>query len=115
MENEKKNGLLLFLVSSLGKSVMIITLYVIILLFFAFILEVINVPVIAVIATFFFAFFGWKALSKITPDIFLIMPLVGWLIFFAVKGVLSVVVGVFVTPFVIAKKITMTIQRKIGI
>ena len=43
-----------------------------------------------------FAFYGWKALSAITPNIFLIMPIVGWVIYFVVKATLSIVVGIFV-------------------
>jgi hypothetical protein len=41
---------------------------------------------------------GWRALNSITPNIFLILPLVGWLIYFAIKFFLSIFVGFFVTP-----------------
>lgn len=36
---------------------------------------------------------GWRGLNKITPNIFLILPLVGWLIYYFVKAVLSVLIG----------------------
>ena len=49
--------------------------------------------------------FGWRFLNKITPDIFLSLPMVGWFIYFGCKWFLSVCVGVFVAPYVIWKKI----------
>ncbi len=42
---------------------------------------------------------GWSVLNMITPNIFLIMPIVGWLIYFGVKFSLAMVIGMFVTPF----------------
>ena len=47
--------------------------------------------------------FGWRALNRITPDVFLIMPIIGWLIFFLIKGFLSLLIGGFALPFVIVK------------
>lgn len=41
---------------------------------------------------------GWKTLNRITPDIFLFLPIVGWLIFFMAKFLLSIIVGVFMLP-----------------
>lgn len=46
---------------------------------------------------------GWSALSRITPNVFLIMPLVGWGIYFLVKLVLSLMIGMFITPFKIVQ------------
>ena len=58
------------------------------------------------LATMFLcAYFGWKALNRITPDIFLIMPLSGWFVYFFIKGFLSAVIGAFVAPFQIGKMI----------
>jgi len=51
-------------------------------------------------------YFGWKALSRITPSIFLIMPLMGWFIYFFIKGMLSVVIGAFIAPYQIGKMIS---------
>lgn len=36
---------------------------------------------------------GWRALDKITPNIFLILPIIGWLIYFGIKFVLAMLVG----------------------
>lgn len=46
---------------------------------------------------------GWAALNRITPRIFLFLPIVGWVIYFFIKVALSVAIGVFVFPFQIAK------------
>ena len=42
---------------------------------------------------------GWSFLSRITPNMFLFMPLIGWVIYLIFKLTLSALVGVFVTPF----------------
>lgn len=72
-----------------------------------------NSTAIAFIYVAVFTFFGWKALNRITPDIFLFMPLVGWVIYFVAKFILSIVVGMFVAPFQIAKKISSSVQDNI--
>ncbi|MBO4232728.1 hypothetical protein FO675_00140 [Riemerella anatipestifer] len=48
---------------------------------------------------------GWKFLSNITPNMFLVLPLIGWLIYFCVKYVLASFVGMILTPFLIFKKV----------
>ncbi len=50
-------------------------------------------------------YFGWKALNVIRPNIFLIMPIGGWCIYFLIKGFLSVGIGAFIAPFQIGKMI----------
>lgn len=42
---------------------------------------------------------GWSFLNRITPQIFLFMPIIGWVIYFVTKFVVSLMVGMFVTPF----------------
>lgn len=41
---------------------------------------------------------GWKALNRITPNIFLFMPLIGWIIYFVAKLLLSMAVGIVAMP-----------------
>ena len=90
---------------------MIIVIYAVFLLLITLFVNIFNgSPYVMPIAAIIFVFFGWKALNKITPDIFLFMPIVGWLIYFFVKLLLSVLVGFFVAPFVISRKITNAIQ-----
>lgn len=42
---------------------------------------------------------GWSSLSRLTADIFLFMPLIGWVFYFFIKFIISCFVGIFITPF----------------
>lgn len=42
---------------------------------------------------------GWGFLNRITPTVFLFIPLLGWLIYGIIKFTLSLVVGIFAMPF----------------
>lgn len=42
---------------------------------------------------------GWRQTSKITPRIFLFLPLIGWILYFAVKFIISLQVGIFTAPY----------------
>ena len=42
---------------------------------------------------FFCVPFGWYALNRITPNIFLVLPLVGWVVYFVIKFMLSALIG----------------------
>lgn len=55
-------------------------------------------------------YFGWKALTFITPRIFLVMPLAGWLIYFLIKGIVSFFVGCFVAPFQIGAMVSRAVR-----
>ena len=41
---------------------------------------------------------GWRTLTRITPAIFLFLPLIGWLIYFVIKLALSLCVGIIMLP-----------------
>ncbi len=41
---------------------------------------------------------GWKALNRITPNIFLSLPIIGWVVYFAIKIFLSGLIGIFLLP-----------------
>lgn len=43
--------------------------------------------------------FGWSALNKITPNIFLFMSWFGWICYFVIKLFLAALIGIFVCPF----------------
>lgn len=47
--------------------------------------------------------YGWRVLNMITPNIFLIMPFIGWVIYFIVKMTLAAMVGVFVMAYTFIK------------
>ena len=101
-----------FLLSTGGKAAMIIVLYFIIWGFMGA-MAAIEASFVAVIFAIFLGYFGWGALNRITPDIFLFMSIGGWAIYFLIKGFLSVAIGMFVAPFVIAKKIANSIQNSL--
>ena len=69
--------------------------------------------VLAFIYIALFTYFGWQALNKITPQMFVWMPLKGWVIYYVVKFILSIIVGMFVAPFQIAKKISAAVQNSV--
>lgn len=47
---------------------------------------------------------GWDVLNKLTSRIFLFLPIIGWVIYFFTKLMLSVVVGFYSLPFVVLKQ-----------
>lgn len=49
---------------------------------------------------------GWSILTNITPNIFLFMSVIGWIIYFFTKLFLAMLIGMFVTPYQIYKIIT---------
>ncbi len=49
---------------------------------------------------------GWSALNKFTANVFLFLPIVGWLIYFCVKGFLAIIIGWIALPIKMVKSIT---------
>lgn len=41
---------------------------------------------------------GWQFLNKITPSLFLFLPLIGWVIYFLIKTLLSFAIGFIALP-----------------
>ena len=98
-----------FLCSGAGRITLILIFYAIFLLLITALSTTNATPVLYAIAAVS-AFFGWKFLNKLQPDIFLIMPIIGWIIFFVIKGILAILVGIFVAPYVMAKAVANMIQ-----
>lgn len=100
-----KKKALNFLASTMGKwvitGIFAAIIYALIIVGFQSGIEAIAVVIIAACV-----YFGWKALNRITPQIFLWMSFMGWVIYFVVKFMLSVVIGVFVAPFKIGSMIS---------
>ena len=42
---------------------------------------------------------GWNFLNRITPNIFLILPIFGWVIYFIIKFSIALCIGEFVLPY----------------
>lgn len=49
--------------------------------------------------------FGWRALTSITPKMFVWLPLVGWLIYFFIKLCISIIIGWVAAPIQISKEL----------
>lgn len=46
---------------------------------------------------------GWLILDKITPNIFLLLPIIGWIFYFVIKISIASIIGWFVLPFKLNK------------
>lgn len=46
---------------------------------------------------------GWKTLNRITLQMFLFMPLMGWAFYFLIKGILSLLVGLVSFPLMMIR------------
>ena len=115
----KSNGFRTFLGSTLGRWVMTVVFAVAIwglMYLFLFLQAVIGEVglFLALPLAIFVTIMGWKTLSRITPEIFVFMPLGGWLIYFVVKFILSVFVGYFTVPIYLGKKISEKVQQRIA-
>ena len=112
MENNKSK-FKEFLLSGTGKIAMIAVLCLVI---WGIAIALIGTgsTIFMLIFSVLFIYFGWQALYKITPNVFIIMPIVGWIFYYLIKGILSLFIGVIVAPFQISKKITAKIQEGIS-
>ena len=105
---EEKKGFKEFLKSGTGKVVFIAVFYVVFFAVFGIVVALsmdAQSPVFAFVYAAIFAYYGWKSLNRITPNIFLIMPIIGWVIYFTIKFILAYFIGVVIAPFKIAKSV----------
>lgn len=107
------DGFMKFLASTAGRITMILFFAVVVflLIFFA-VMSDIDFLMFAVVGVC--GFFGWKALSRLTANLFLWMSWMGWIIYFIVKGFLSVAIGLVVAPFQIAKMISNAVSDHVS-
>lgn len=102
---EEKSQIKLFFASTMGK--VVVTVVSMIIIYGLLVLGLNSESQVILGGTLLVcAIFGWKALNRITPDIFLFMSIGGWAIYFLIKGLLSIFVGAFVAPFQIGKMIS---------
>ena len=99
---DNKNKVLDFLISPAGRIVITVVGMILIYGIIMIALES-NSSFVLGVTLLTCTFFGWSALNKITPRIFIWMSITGWLIYFLIKGLLAVTIGVFVAPFQISK------------
>ena len=53
---------------------------------------------------------GWKTLTQITPQMFLFLPVVGWVLYFLIKAILSLFVGLVALPVRIIRNIRLLLK-----
>ena len=56
--------------------------------------------------------YGWSALNKITPAFFLWMSWIGWLIYFAIKLIISYFIGLIALPIKLFQWISEIVKVK---
>lgn len=70
--------------------------------------KVLGLYILVIIVNFYYCMgivIGWKTLSRLTPQMFLFLPLIGWLIYFMIKLYVSMFVGLVWTPVWFVRKI----------
>lgn len=108
---ENKKDFRQFICSPIGKYIMIAFMYVLFFGIFGMITILMDdMGFLAFIYAALFIYFGWKALNFIQPNVFLIMPIGGWVIYGIIKAILAFFIGIFVAPFSIANIIATKIQ-----
>lgn len=53
---------------------------------------------------------GWKTLTQITPQMFLFLPVLGWVLYFLIKAILSLFVGLVALPVRIIRNIRLLLK-----
>lgn len=95
-----------FFAGFMGRVVLTVIFYLVIWGAMLAFISAFDAPIFAVIFAVVFIYFGWKALSRITPEVFVIMPVGSWIAYFIIKGFLAFFLGVFVAPFVLGKALS---------
>lgn len=63
------------------------------------------IPVLGFILVLVFTFYGWRYITFVQPVMFIWMPLAGWVAYFVTKFFVSAFLGIFITPYHLAKSI----------
>lgn len=109
VDMSKATPFLKFLASAAGRVVLFIVFALII---WGLMSAAINInEFVCLILAVALGYFGWQQLNKITPALFVWMPIGAWLVYFLVKGILSVLIGYFVAPFWLAKKVSGKVMK----
>ncbi len=73
-----------------------------------------NHTAIMVITWVICAVLGWRALNKITPNLFLIGNMNFWIMYFLIKGIIAICIGALIAPFQISKIISDKIAESLS-
>ena len=110
---KENKGFLDFLASTAGKVCMTIV-FSLIIYGIIYAASVAGSSEVALVTAAICAFFGWRALNRITPDMFLFLSCTGWIVYFFIKLCLSVAIGTFVAPYQLGKLISNAIQSSLS-
>lgn len=113
--NMEKAGPLLQFLASVGGRIVLTIVFAIIIYGLLFVALKSSIPAIMIIVFIFCGYFGWKSLNKITPDLFLWMPLASWAIYYLVKGLISIIIGAFIAPVWLGKKISSVVMEYVDV
>ncbi len=91
-----------FILSAVGRVIIFVVCYAVV---FGLILgaSALENPVIVMIVMIPLIIFGWRFINWITPSMFIWMSWTGWLIYFIIKLMVSVLLGAFIVPYHAAK------------
>lgn len=102
-----------FITSPGGTIVLIIVMYIV---FFAIEFALLSFAtsqeseILILIWWVLMGIFGWRILTGIQPEMFVIASMNAWIVYFIIKGVLAALIGIFVAPYVVSKLIIERIQ-----
>ena len=120
MDNENKpnaangeQGFKGFLASSVGR-IALTVVFAVVIYGLLFAVTASNNEYLALVIIVICGYFGWKALARIQPSMFLWMSIAGWIVYFIIKAVMSALIGVFIAPFVIGKKLSDTVASSLS-
>lgn len=111
--NKDARTLKAFFASSVGR-ITLTLIFAVVIYGVIFAVTAADSEYIALIICALCGYFGWKSLSRIQPSMFLWMSIAGWIVYFFIKGVLSIIIGVFIAPFAIGKKISDRISNSLS-
>lgn len=101
-----------FLASSAGR-IVLTAAFAVAIYGLVFAVTAAGADVVALIICVICGYFGWQALSRIQPSMFLWMSIAGWVVYFLIKGILAVLIGVVIAPFVIGKKLSDQVAKSL--
>lgn len=112
-KGEALKPLLKFLGGIGGRILLTVIFYVVILLLLGWIADKDWTPALFVIIPLF-GYFGWKTLNKFTPDMIIwFHGITAMIIFYFIKGMISLFIGIFVGPFYMGKAASNAIMKAI--
>lgn len=100
-----------FLNTSYGRLLFIVVFYIIVFALIFLLIQSGN-NFITLTIMLMCTFFGWISLNRIQPTVFLWVSVLGWIIYIIIKLSLAYIIGVFVAPYIISKKVLLLLMDR---